>query len=124
MICIFSHFAIESRTLLDISDYGFEMESNWSFGGMVYSRARCLIDSCTFKVPPLCPRLAISQLYKTAFHGRDYNNRRLKAIIWRLKGCDPPNSWPNNQLDHTPPNFILPPARVPSLRLLCSPPYI
>src|SRR5258706_5536544 len=43
MIRIFSHFAIEPRMFLDISDHGYEIEINWSFGGIVYFR--CVLDS-------------------------------------------------------------------------------
>ena len=73
-ICIFSHFAIEPRTFLDISDHSYEMEMNWLFGGIVYFHLN--LDSARSIMLQLIPFLKFlhfsgSLAFETTIHDRD-----------------------------------------------------
>ena len=60
IICTFSHFAIEP--FLDTSDHDYDIETNWSFGDIVYFR--CVLDSARSIISdlgPFLPFLRVSQ---------------------------------------------------------------
>ena len=61
---------------LDISDHSHDIETNWSFEGIVYfcyvlDSARTIMLHPEPFLDPFSPRLAISQVYRTTIHDRD-----------------------------------------------------
>ena len=59
--CTFSHFAIEP--VLDIFDHDYDIETNWSFGGIVYFR--CVLDSARSTISDLGPFLPFLRVLRS-----------------------------------------------------------